>query len=221
MADKADDNFVQQKIYWNNIAPNSTFHATFDIKLFSTYVDKSNLILDFGCGYGRILTELSQYGFNRLYGVDFSEEMLKLAKNNCKNVFFCQNSSVAIPFKNESFDGIILSAVLTCIANKKNQDALMIEIERTLKKNGILYVTDFLINHDGKNINRYNEFPQSSEYPYGVFQSSGGGLLRHHTIEYINKLTSGFQIKFFQKTIFKTMLNNTSNGFIFIGIKKD
>ena len=47
-------------------------------------------------------------------------------------------------------------AVLTCIAKDDDQKKLMGEVYRVLKPKGVLYMTDFLINEDQRNVDRYN-----------------------------------------------------------------
>lgn len=53
-----------------------------------------------------------------------------------------------------------------------------------LKKDGVLYVNDFLLNNDERNLNRYNAFKERYN-KYGVFESSDGGVFRHHKEIYI------------------------------------
>ncbi|RYL86386.1 bifunctional 2-polyprenyl-6-hydroxyphenol methylase/3-demethylubiquinol 3-O-methyltransferase UbiG [Sporolactobacillus sp. THM19-2] len=71
-----------QKEYWNKVASDKRFTTPFRLDLFSRYVAKDDRILDYGCGYGRTLSELSSRHFTHLYGVDFSEEMIQRARFN-------------------------------------------------------------------------------------------------------------------------------------------
>ena len=52
---------------------------------------------------------------------------------------------------------MILFGVLTCIPSDKEQKSLISEIKRILKPEGIVYVNDFLINSDKRNVLRYEE----------------------------------------------------------------
>ena len=75
------------KVYWNERvknAPKIDWHLVFDSTRFeemdknhrqilSLFKDKK--VLDFGCGYGRMSDMFENYT-----GIDFSEEMIKLAK---------------------------------------------------------------------------------------------------------------------------------------------
>ncbi|MCK5695872.1 MAG: hypothetical protein KAH62_04610 [Desulfobacula sp.] len=64
-------------------------------------------------------------------------------------------------------------AVLTCIVKNKNQALLMGEIQRVLRPHGSLYINDFLINHDQRNVDRYNVFKEIYG-TYGVFRLDEG-----------------------------------------------
>ena len=69
-----------------------------------------NKLLDVGCGTGYLIN-LLQYKDNTLfYGLDLSEEMLKMAKSkNIRNAEFILGSADKLPFDDNSFD------VVTCI----------------------------------------------------------------------------------------------------------
>ena len=54
-------------------------------KLFARLVIPNNSILvDFGCGKGRVLMIASEFGFKEVRGVDFSSKLCKIAINNCQ-----------------------------------------------------------------------------------------------------------------------------------------
>lgn len=90
------------------------------------------------------------------------------------------------------------------------------EIKRVLKPNGIIYVNDFLINNDIKSIFKYVKF-MIKYNTYGVYKLKDGGILRHHTNQYIKDLFADFYELEYGKTKFKTVSGNLSNGFYYIG----
>ncbi len=53
-----------------------------------------------------------------------------------------------------------------------------------LKPNGILYVNDFLLNTDGRNI-AWHEKCKEAYGNYGVFALLEGAVCRHHSEEWI------------------------------------
>ncbi|MCQ4795952.1 class I SAM-dependent methyltransferase [Anaerofustis stercorihominis] len=208
---------MEQKEYWNSIADKKEFTTPFDLNEFSNYVKKDMKILDVGCGYGRTLSELYEFGYKNLYGVDFSENMIKRAKANNPNIDFEVNEG-DLPYKNDTFDSVILFAVLTCISDNDTQRDLIQEIYRVLKPNGIIYVNDFLLNDDERNINRYNAYRAKYDN-YGVFELKEGAVLRHHDVDYIKELLSDYKKLKFERVTFKTMNGHTSNGFYYFGKK--
>ncbi len=119
-------------------------------------------------------------------------------------------------FTDDSFDAIILFGVLTCIVDNKEQILLINEVKRLLRPGGILYINDFLINSDDRNISRYNLYKDKYQ-TYGVFESNDGVILRHHTPEWIKQLTSLLEQIVFETVTFPTMNGYKSNEFYFMG----
>lgn len=124
-----------------------------------------------------------------------------------------------IGFSDESFDSVLLFAVLTCIINESKQEKLITEINRVLKSVGIVYVNDFLINTGKHSSERYERFKEKYAL-YGVFELSDGVVLRHHDEEYVKRLFSVFDKIIFEKTVYDTMNGNKVKGFSFFGKKK-
>lgn len=208
--------YQSQKDYWNKVAYDKEFTTPFQIQLFSEFVSKQDKVLDIGCGYGRTLNELSTQGFKNLYGIDFSQKMIERGKTDYPNLNLSQQNNKNIPFEDNTFDAIILFAVLTCIINDDDQTFLFDEIKRVLKPNGIIYINDFLINTDERNITRYNKYKDKYN-KYGVFELPEGALLRHHEVNWIETLTSTFKKVKFKKVTYTTMNGNKSNGFYYLG----
>ncbi|HKO76628.1 MAG TPA: hypothetical protein VJU52_05390, partial [Flavobacterium sp.] len=57
-----------QKEYWNEVAEIKTFTHPINIKLTNRFLNKQSIIVDFGCGYGRIVKELTDLGFENVSG---------------------------------------------------------------------------------------------------------------------------------------------------------
>lgn len=207
-----------QKKYWDKVAEEKDFPTPFKIEEFKRYVSKEMKILDVGCGYGRTLDELNKHGFKMLTGVDYSHAMIKrgLKLHPYLDLIEINNH---IPFSDGKFDAVLLISVLTSNITSEEQDNLISEISRILKDDGILYISDFLINHDERNIQRYNRYKDKYGL-YGVFELPEGAVLRHHTKEHIFKLTEGFQELIFEETVYSTMNGNKSNGFYYIAKKR-
>ena len=209
---------MEQKEYWNKVSETKQFSTPFQIDEFSKYVKKDDVILDVGCGYGRTLNELYTNGYKNLIGIDFSKGMIERAKKINSDIDFriMNNSKIDLP--DNSVDSVILLAVLTCIVEDKEQEYLVSEIYRVLKKGGAIYINDFLLNNDERNLNRYNEF-KNKYNKYGVFELPEGAVCRHHDKEWIKELLKDFKKKIFKEIEYTTMNGNKSNGFYYIGEK--
>jgi len=124
----------QQKV-WNNIA--SEWHK-FKIDKPSEHVKeflkgKSGNILDVGSGSGRHLLKLKK---STLYLVDFSEKMIKLAKNKAKKenikAEFNVSNLTSLPYQDNFFDYAISIASLHCL-KPENHSLAVKELYRVLK----------------------------------------------------------------------------------------
>ena len=209
---------MEQKEYWNKVSETKQFSTPFQIDEFSKYVKKDDVILDVGCGYGRTLNELYTKGYKNLIGIDFSKGMIERAKKINSDIDFRVMNNSKIDLPDNSVDSVILLAVLTCIVEDKEQEYLVSEIYRVLKKGGAIYINDFLLNNDERNLNRYNEF-KNKYNKYGVFELPEGAVCRHHDKEWIKELLKDFKKMIFKEVVYTTMNGNKSNGFYYIGIK--
>jgi len=98
-------------------------------------------ILDACTGTGDIAGYLSKINpYLSITGIDFSEEMLNLAKKKFPKVTFLEGDCTNLPFASESFDIITMSFGLRNIENYKQA---IKECFRVLDNNGILLHLDF------------------------------------------------------------------------------
>jgi len=199
--------------YWDAAAGSKEFTIPFDAGLFSKFVPAhGSAILDIGCGYGRTLKELRNCGYTNLAGADISQKMLDLAGKALPEAALKLIEDGILPFEDDSFGAAVILAVLTCIPKDSAQIKLIEESSRILKPGGIIYLCDFLLNSDARNIARYEKYRPEFGI-YGVFRTDCGGILRHHTEEHMEKLCSGFEKLHFEKHVFRTMNDHSSNGF--------
>ncbi|MCP3968033.1 MAG: class I SAM-dependent methyltransferase [Lentisphaerae bacterium] len=204
--------------YWNKLAGNKKFTVQFQPDLILPRLPKSARILDYGCGYGRTLTEIKNAGFDNLFGADISSAMLSMARKALPDVEFSDCQNFLTPWESESFDLVILIAVLTSVVDTQDQKQLINEAMRLLRPGGYIYVSDFLINSDPRNIDRYCKF-QPKYGLFGIFETPDGGLLRHHDINYIYSLLEKFEQEELVDMRHETMNGHSSNGFAYVGKK--
>ena len=93
-----------------------------------------------GCGIGSICYYLSKKTNAKIIGIDTSIEALRISRSKTinENIQFIRADVNKLPFKTNSFDLIISLGVIEYLNNPK---IAVKEMERTLKKNGILFVS--------------------------------------------------------------------------------
>lgn len=207
---------IKQREYWDEVANDKNFTTPFRHDLFSKYVSQDAVILDYGCGYGRTLTELKDNGYKNLHGVDFSKEMIRRAILNSGGINYQVVSSGKLPYPTNFFDSVLLFAVLTCVHRNQEQNEILNELKRVLKPNGVIYINDFLLNADERNIDRYEKFYEKYN-TYGVFELPDGAILRHHNTERTYEWGNGFKQLEYQPVEYVTMNGNRSNGLVYMG----
>ncbi len=128
---------TQQQV-WNNIA--KEWH---EFKETPSEFSKEFLtcctgnVLDLGSGSGRHLTKIKG---GKMYLVDFSEEMIKLAKKKATKLkvpgeFIVADISKNLPFKDNFFDYAISISALHCLPPEYHKKAIA-ELYRVMKKKG-------------------------------------------------------------------------------------
>lgn len=205
-----------QADYWNSLAKDKKFAHPFDFEKYDLIISKTASILDYGCGYGRILNELHNKSYQNLTGLDFSKELILRGRQLFPFLNLEVIEHAKIPYVDNYFDGVILFAVLTCIPDDNHQKSLINEIKRVLKPNGIIYISDYLLQTSKIQIDRYNNYEKKYAC-YGIFELSDGAVLRHHTKNHIEKLLSPFSKLWEQEIELVTMNGNLSTGFQYIG----
>jgi len=198
--------------YWNSLPEDKEFTTDFKLEAFAAHVSREARILDVGCGYGRLLGGLAAAGYHNLRGVDVSENLLRRGRALHPGIKMELQRPGKLDFPDDSFDAVLLCAVLTCIPDDGGQRRLVDEIFRVLKPGGMLYCNDFLLNCDRRNLERYHRL-EPVYGCYGVFELPGGAVVRHHSAEHIRNLFGHFKEAVFEEVEFHTMNNHTSRGF--------
>ncbi len=206
-----------QAAYWNKVAKTKQFTHPIDIGLLEKYVDKTSVILDYGCGYGRLVNELQANGFTNVTGFDTSVELI--ARGEQVGNIYHIGSPHELLVADDSVEGILLFAVLTCIPLNKDQVELIEILWNKLKPGGIMYISDYYLQTDTSEVRRYENL-NDDENNYGVFSLFEGATFRHHTREWIVELLSRFDIKEEWSVPVKTMNGHEATAFQVIAEKK-
>ena len=207
-----------QRSYWDRVANEKRFSHPLRFEWLEKYCDKQARILDYGCGYGRTLAELSNAGYGNTFGMDFSATMLSRCRREVPRSRLIRNEGCGLPLQPNSVDVVLLFAVLTCIPDDNKQRILLTAVEQVLQPGGLIYLSDLLLNDDARNRDRYQRFAQVYEC-YGVFELPEGIAVRHHEKEWIEELTRSFRPLEYERFRVTTMNGNTSAAFQYLGRK--
>lgn len=204
--------------YWDRVAHEKRFSHPLRLDWLARYSNQQARILDYGCGYGRTLEGLSSAGYVSVVGTDFSKAMLQRARREVPDSKLIRNDGAALPIKSESFDAVLLLAVLTCMPDDNDQRILLREVERVLRPGGLLYISDLLINNDARSRERYERDAERYKC-YGVFELPEGVVVRHHRKEWIAEVTRSFRQLEHEPFTVTTMNGNPSSAFQYLGRK--
>ena len=123
-----------QQNLWDKIAPEWHEHKKIPSELSKKFLKstKGN-VLDLGSGSGRHLTQISH---GKMYLLDFSKEMLKIAEKKAKSkkikAKFIHSNLTRIPFEKDFFDFAISISALHCLKQKDSKKAIK-ELYRVMK----------------------------------------------------------------------------------------
>lgn len=201
-----------QRRYWTERGRDKTFTTPFRMDLFKEHVARDARVLDFGCGYGRTLAELAGEGYADLTGIDFSDTLIERGRAGNPGLTLLAYPGGPLPFVDNAFDAALMLGVFTCIIKTRDQAEALLELKRVLRPGGLLYVNDFLLNRDRRNLDRYMA-GQEKYGVYGVFDVDDGGVMRHHDRSHMEALFLDFEPLLFEETVFETMHGHLSQGF--------
>ncbi|GIM93382.1 class I SAM-dependent methyltransferase [Paractinoplanes toevensis] len=184
------DDLVRQTRYWDTAGATKTFTHPLETGWLAG-VDRTARVLDYGCGYGRVMAELGALGFTDILGVDISPALVARGRRARPDLDLAViESPPAVHRPAASFDVIMLFAVLTCIPDDDAQRALVGELERLLAPGGLIYVSDLGLQTDERSRQRY----LARAGQYGVFTTDDGAVCRHHELGHLRRLFSAFDL---------------------------
>lgn len=160
---------------WNNVASQVNFNLEIDLERFCVLVDREAKVLDFGCGYGRIVKDLTESGYTDITGIDPSHAMVERGRKMLPEVSLLHSSEGTLPFEDQSFDAVLACAVFTCIISMEERVEAVAEIVRVLKPGGILHIAEFCSEEEA------------------VFTSGLGIAMRYSLPGELRELFRGFQ----------------------------
>ena len=131
---------------YHNFRDNEKFNR--ELQKFADFLPSSGKVLDAGCGVGRPVSQfLVKKGF-KVTGVDISQRMIDLARENVPEGSFYQGNILTLDFSDNSFDGIICVYTLWHIP-RKDHSSIIRNFHRMLKENGILVINTGIHESEG------------------------------------------------------------------------
>lgn len=113
-------------------------------KAITKYLEKEDKLLDVGCGAGYTTLTFSKY-VSSVIGIDFSENMIKRAKDYTKsktnNIEFLHKSILDMDFK-DNFNKAISVRCLINLTSWKNQKKAILNIHKALEKGGLFILCE-------------------------------------------------------------------------------
>lgn len=203
--------------YWNRVGLTKPYSHSVNFDRLSTYVAQDAALLDYGCGYGRVLESLRDRGYQNLIGAEPAEALVIAARARLSGARILQlPHPPQLDLSDLSVDGVLLFGVLTCIPTDEGQLAVAKEVHRVIKPGGLLYISDFWLQTDPRNVNRY-ELGYAKYGKYGVFDLPEGVTLRHHHPDWIAQLTAAFDRLVLDDTTVLTMNGHQAKAFQWFG----
>ena len=131
---------------FDRAAPSYDQHAVLQREIESRLLERlefqriePSMILDLGCGYGRITTELYKKGFENIIGFDPSVPLIERAINENPGPVYTANEKI---FERIHFDLIICFAIFTsCPANEEQAELKKLINSHTID-GALVYISD-------------------------------------------------------------------------------
>jgi SAM-dependent methyltransferase len=180
--------------YWSDAGTTKTFGHPLNLGWLEA-AGPGATVLDYGCGYGRLAGELLAAGYTDIEGFDVSAPQIERARREQPGARFSVLSDPPrLERADASVDVLLLFAVLTCVPDGDAQHGILDEIRRVLKPGGLLYLSDYCLQDDERNVARYREHAARFGV-HGVFETGDGAVCRHHEREWLRGLLSGFEVQ--------------------------
>ncbi|NYI96496.1 SAM-dependent methyltransferase [Streptomonospora nanhaiensis] len=163
--------------YWEGPGAGKTFTHPVPLDLLARWVDPAARILDFGCGYGRVLRALADAGYRNTVGTDPSAALVERGRRESPDLELRHAPSLPLAEPDGAFDAVLLVSVLTVIPDERDQRAVADEVQRLCAPGGVVVLCDFPLQDSPHHRATY----AASAHPvHGVFTRPDGGVFRHH-----------------------------------------
>ena len=129
-----------EKVY-DLASPRVCRYLRAEIDHISSMLEPGHIILELGCGYGRVLSELSDW-VKEAWGIDNSSESLALAAKRYPDMHIRQMDAGCMAFEDDTFDLVfgVQNFISVC---KVEPEQLLFEAMRVTKSGGKVLLTSY------------------------------------------------------------------------------
>lgn len=142
----------QNRKVYNDIADEFLLkrqNTLFDLDFLKKYLAEDDIILDVGCGWGRLYQVFEGIKIDYT-GLDQSVEMLNIARKKFPLGRFVIGEMRNLPFKDQEFSKVFCIQTFHHLLDKKSMITALKEMKRVLKDDGRLIVTNWNFMGDWK-----------------------------------------------------------------------
>jgi ubiquinone/menaquinone biosynthesis C-methylase UbiE len=194
------------------------------------FLSKNDLIIDFGCGFGKTCIELFSKGYKNITGVDVNTTGIEFSKNyytnaeEIKKPVFLIDDVTKLSLPDDSFNFGIMQALLTTIATLEDRVKVFTEARRVLLDKAYLYMAVFCQTwHSPYYRKRYIDglklTNEEGSFPVYNFETGKLEYIAHHYSEkelvYL-LVNADFEIIRFRYDVFTTRSGQKVNGMVLI-----
>lgn len=182
------------------------------------YLSPTNRVLEVGFGGGQNLLALNARGYTLLHGVEISTQAIGELRAKCADIDIRMIDGGSLPYPDNYFDAIIMTAVLSTIGNFELRDTILGHIDRVTKQCGIIIICDYVLDEKKRadylfNLSTYNYFgkfkPDWSEIPFV-----------HYTGDCIVELFRSFAVLWRSYAPIPTLRNEEEAGIVLVLSKR-
>lgn len=188
----------EKVIHENYFSSHESFHMARYEWIKKRYFTKvrNKKILEIGCGDGGVVQLLK--GENKVFGIDISASGVQNARNLGINTKLVDISSEKLPFRNQSFDYVLIFEVFEHL---KCPQCALEEIQRVLKPKGVMLAS--IPNHTTG-----HEFLYPKLFLFNAFKN----YLEHNGFKIEEEAPYGYSLGFLNKFIYKNKTGKQKAG---------